>query len=96
MAEPQANEFRTGDIITITFAIITAIVGLFQLFPRWRFWEPTQPILPITHQELRPVLVVNCIGQLNFQSLEHEADLERDPPPTPRVRKNIGRRFTEA
>ena len=45
MAEAQANEFRTGEIVAIALAIITAIVGLLQLFPNWRFWEPTQPVV---------------------------------------------------
>ncbi|KAG0642783.1 hypothetical protein HOY80DRAFT_1035535 [Tuber brumale] len=94
MAEPQANEVRTGEIITIAFAIITAIVGLLQLFPNWKFWEPEQPVLPIRHQELRLVIVINCIGQLSFQNSEYEVDLERNPLSTPWERSNIGRRVT--
>ncbi|KAG0132208.1 hypothetical protein HOY82DRAFT_669569 [Tuber indicum] len=94
MAEPQANEVRTGEIVTIVFAIITAIVGLLQLFPNWKFWEPAQPVLPIRHQELRLVFVVNCIGQLSFQNTEHEVDLERNPLSTPWGRSSIERRVT--
>ncbi|KAG0642786.1 hypothetical protein HOY80DRAFT_1035538 [Tuber brumale] len=94
MAEPQANEFRTGEIITIVFAIITAIVGLLQLFPNWKFWEPEQPVLPITRQELRLVIVVNFIGQMSFQNPEYEVDLDRNPLSTPWERGNMGRRVT--
>ncbi|KAG0642780.1 hypothetical protein HOY80DRAFT_1134278 [Tuber brumale] len=89
MVEPQANDFRTGEIITIVFAIITAIVSLLQLFPNWKFWEPAQPVLPTRHQELRPVFFVNYINQPTFQNPEYEVDLEQNPLSTSWNRRNI-------
>ncbi|PWW77598.1 hypothetical protein C7212DRAFT_314749 [Tuber magnatum] len=77
MDEPQANNLRTAEIITIVFTIITAVVSLLQLFPNCRFGESRQPIPHATPQELRPVLVVNCVGQLHFRNPEREVDLEQ-------------------
>ncbi|RPA97160.1 hypothetical protein L873DRAFT_1810234 [Choiromyces venosus 120613-1] len=83
MGEQQSNGFRTGEIITIVLAAITAVVGLLQIFPNWRFWETSKRVLPVRYQEVRPLIVVNCVGQLRFQDPEYEVDLERGSSFTP-------------
>ena len=41
------------------------------------------------------VIVVNCIGQMNFQNHEHEVDLEQGRLSTSGMRRNMERRVTE-
>ncbi|RPA97158.1 hypothetical protein L873DRAFT_1810227 [Choiromyces venosus 120613-1] len=95
MAEQQSNGFRTAEIITIVLAIITAVIGVLQIFPNWRFWETSQPVLPVRHQEPRPFIVVNCVGRLDFQDPEYEVDLEQGSSSTPGQRRSRGRGVTE-
>ncbi|KAG0132204.1 hypothetical protein HOY82DRAFT_606831 [Tuber indicum] len=89
MAEPYANNLRTGEIIAIVFTIVTAVVGLLQLFPNCRFWVSGKPIPHATPQEPRPILVVNCIGQLHLHSPGSEIDLERGSGPASTRRRDF-------